>query len=257
MKKITIFIVAVVLTAGFTFGPLAASAAETSGSASADVMSNYVWRGVRLSDEFVIQPSVGITYGSFGANLWANWDSDPLNAFGYETSEFTETDVTLNYTFAMDKIAFDVGYIYYALEAADDTQEIYLAVSYDTMLSPSATLYYDFDEGDGAFLVLAIGHSVDLTETIVLNLGASASYNFSNMVMGPAEDGSEDFDDFYNAELSASVSIPVTDNISIEPKIAYSASLSDDAEAAIKGFDATGKDDDAYVYGGINVTLSF
>ena len=250
MKKLTIFILALVLTTGFAFGPLAASAAETSGSASADIMSHYIWRGIRLSDDYVIQPSVGITYGGFGANIWSNWDSD--------TTAITETDYTLNYTFSIDKFGLDAGYIFYTFPDSDaDTSEIYLGVSYDTMLSPSATLYYDIDEGDGAFLVLAIGHSVNLTETIALNLGASASYNFSNKVMGMSENGDEDFSDFYNGEISASVSIPVTDNISIEPMIAYTAALSDDAEFAIKGFDATGKSDDAFVYGGINVTLSF
>ncbi len=46
--------------------------AETSGSASVDVFSKYVWRGQTLSDASVIQPSVGITYGGYGANLWDN-----------------------------------------------------------------------------------------------------------------------------------------------------------------------------------------
>lgn len=244
-----------ILTAGFAFGPLSASAAETSGSASADIMSHYVWRGQRLSDDFVIQPSIGITNGGFGANIWANWDDAVSDA---SDSGITETDYTLNYTFSKDKLGFDVGYIYYAFQApAVDTQEIYLGISYDTILSPSATLYYDFDEGEGAFLVLAIGHSLELPGSAALNLGASASYNFGNAVMGPAADGSTDFSDFYNAEVSASVSITVAENISIEPKIAATMALSDDAESAIRGLDATGNDDDAFVYGGLNITLSF
>lgn len=255
MKKLTIFALTAVLTVLFAFGPLSAGAAETSGSASADIMSHYVWRGQRLSDDFVIQPSVGITYGGFGANIWANWDDTTSSA---TDSGITETDYTLNYTFSKDKFGFDAGYIYYAFPAPGvDTQEIYLAVSYDTILSPSATLYYDFDEGEGAFLVVAVGHSLELAEKIALNLGASASYNFGNAVMGPAADGSEDFTDFYNGEVSASVSIAVTENISIEPKIAATFSLSDDAESAIKGLDATGKADDSFVYGGVNITLSF
>jgi hypothetical protein len=255
VKRLTIFMIAMVLAIGFAFGPLSAFAAETSGSASADIMSHYVWRGQRLSDDFVIQPSVGITYGGFGANIWANWDDTASSA---TDSGITETDYTLNYSFSKDKFGFDVGYIYYAFPSPGlDTQEIYLGVSYDTILSPSATLYYDFDEGDGAFLVAAVGHSLNLTEKIALNLGASASYNFSNFVMGPAEDGSTDFSGFYNGELSASVTIPVTDNISIEPKTAASFALSDDAESAIKGLDATGKADDSFVYGGVNITLSF
>ena len=66
-----------------------------------------------------------------------------------------------------------------------------------------------------------------------------------------------DFSDFYSGELSASLSIAVTENISIAPKIAATLALSDDAESAIRGLDATGNDDDAFVYGGLNISLSF
>jgi len=59
-------------------------------------MSNYVWRGQKLSNSWVIQPLVGITYGSFGANIWANYDSDSKIDEGDGHGEVTETDVTLN-----------------------------------------------------------------------------------------------------------------------------------------------------------------
>jgi hypothetical protein len=151
-------------------------AAETSGSASVDIFSDYVWRGQRLSDgEGVVQPSVSITHDNFGVNLWANYDA--------ETDEHNETDLTLTYGLSKDKLSLEVGYIYYALDGADDTQEVYLSLAYETILSPSVTLYYDFDEGDGAFLVASIGYSIGLMEKISLNLGASASVNLDNEIM--------------------------------------------------------------------------
>ena len=198
-------------------------------------------RGFKLSEDFVIQPSVGITYGSFGANLWANYDTD--------TNEHTETDLTLNYTFSSDKFSFDTGYIYYALDGVDDTQEIYLSVGYDTLLSPSITVYLDFDEGDGAFIVASIGHSLEVSEGIELSLGASASYN------ADSEYSIGDYSDFHNGELSASVSIPITDAISVEPIIAYTFPLSDDAEDAIEALNDDG--DSSIFYGGASVSLSF
>ena len=245
MKKFLMVLIVIVMAAA----PFTAQAeVEKSASASADFMSQYIWRGQQLSEEFVIQPSVGITYGGFGANLWANYDTD-LN-----TSN--ETDLTLNFTNSIDKFSYDVGYIYYSLEGIDDTQEIYLGLSYDILLSPSATLYYDFDEGEGAYLVLAIGHSFEVSEKMTLDLGASAGINFDNAILGLDKDGDE-FTDLYDGNISAALNIPVTDNLSIAPMIAYSFPLSDDAEDALEVIDVSGDMDADVIYGGVNVSFSF
>ncbi len=256
MKSLRVFSFAVVLTLLISAGSLYAGAVKTSGYSSVDVMSNYVWRGQKLSNSWIIQPSVGITYGGFGANLWANFDTDrnETNTNGAGHGEGTETDFTLNYSFSMNKFNFVAGYIYYALEGTNDTQELYFTTGYDTLLKPSLTIYYDFDEGNGAFIVASIGHSVEITKGFVLNIGASASYNINDKVMGFDRDG-KDFSNFYNAELSSSLSIPVYKAITIIPKVAYSFPLSNDSKEAIKKISDDGDKD--IFYGGINVTLSF
>jgi len=246
MKTLKLLLLATILACSFCLGDVYADETQISGFASVDLMSNYVWRGQKLSNSWVIQPSVGITYGGFGTNLWANYDTD-LN-------EHTETDLTLDYNFSVDKFSFDAGYIYYALDGTDDTQELYLSVGYDLLLSPTLTIYYDFDEGNGAFIVASIGHSFDLGKNIPLEVGASASYNINNKVMGFDEDG-DDFSNFYNAELSSSVSISITKALSVTPKIAYSFPLSNDAKEAISSISDDGDKD--IFYGGINLTLSF
>ncbi|MFA5355023.1 MAG: hypothetical protein WC291_12405 [Thermodesulfovibrionales bacterium] len=249
MKRFRISIVTMVMMLCAFTGIGYAEELKTAGSGSVDVMSNYVWRGLKLSDSWVIQPSVGITYGSFGANIWVNYDTD--------IDEVNETDITLSYSRSWDKFTFGAGYIYYALDGFDDTQEVYLSAAYDTILSPKLTLYYDFDEGDGAFIVASIGHTIDLSgmsKGAALSLGASAGFNIENSIMGVDANG-EDFTNFYNGELSAALTIPVTDNFSITPKLAYSFPLTDDAKDAIR---AISYDNDSSIfYGGINLTLSF
>jgi hypothetical protein len=246
MKGLKTLSLALVLTLLISAGSLYAEETKPSGYASVDVMSNYVWRGQKLSNSWVVQPSVGITYGSFGANIWANYDSD--------RAEATETDLTLNYSFSLNKFNFAAGYIYYALEGADDTQEVYFSANYDTLLKPTLTIYYDYDEGDGAFILASICHSFGLSKEIALNLGASASYNINNRVMGFDSEG-DDFSNFYNGELSSSLSIPISKAITLTPKIAYSFPLSNDAKNAIKSISDDGDKD--IFYGGINMTLSF
>lgn len=241
MKGLKIILLTVILGFSVSITNLYAGEVETSGSASVGVFSNYMWRGFKLSESGVIQPSVGITYGSFGANLWANYDTD--------TNKQNETDLTLNYTFSADKFSFDAGYIYYALDSVDDTQEIYISAAYDALLSPALTLYYDFDEGDGAFFVASVGHSLEVSKGIELSLGASASYN------ADSEYSIGDYSGFHNGEFSASVSIPVGKAITIEPLIAYSFPLSDDAEDSIEAVSYDG--DSSVFYGGITLSLSF
>ena len=254
MKGIRYFVLTMVLTLCCSVGSLYAEEIKTSGYASVDVLSNYVWRGQKLSNTWVVQPSVGITYGGFGANLWGNYDSDAKIDEGSGHGEFTETDITLNYTHSIDKLTLTAGYIYYALNNANDTQEVYVSAGYDILLKPTLTVYYDFDEGQGAFIVASIGHTVEIAKGYNLNLGASASYNINNKVMGFDKHGN-DFSNFYNAELSSSMNIPVWKTITVTPKVAYSFPLSNDAKNAIKNISDDGDKD--ILYGGVNVTLSF
>jgi hypothetical protein len=250
MKRVKFIMATFILILGVSAGSM--YAAETSGSASVDFMSNYVWRGQKLSNSMVVQPSAGITYGGFGANLWANYDTG--------TNEHNETDLTVNFSNSVDKFSYDVGYIFYALDGSgtdgsgNDTQEIYLALGYDMLLSPSLTVYLDFDEGDGAFIVASVSHAFELPQELSIDVGASISYAADNTVMGQDADG-ENVSAFYNGDISASLMIPVTDAISVGPMIAYSFPLSNDAEDAIEAISDDGDSD--IVYGGINVSLSF
>jgi hypothetical protein len=256
MKALKLFVLILPLLCTFSIGLIYAGETQTSGFASVDLMSNYVWRGQKLSNSWVVQPSVGITHGGFGANLWANYDSDWTEVGSTETGhgKVTETDLLLSYNFSMDKFNFTAGYIYFALEGANDTQELFFSAGYDVLLNPALTLSYDYDEGQGAFIIASIGHSFDLGKDIPLEVGASASYNINNKSMGFDKDGN-DFSNFYNGELFSSVAIPVTEAFSVTPKIAYSFPLSNDAKEAISSISDDGDRD--IFYGGVNLTLSF
>jgi hypothetical protein len=98
----------------------------------------------------------------------------------------------------------------------------------------------------------------ELLRSLSLDLGASIGFNFYNEIMGLYKDGDE-FTDFYDGNISAALNIPITENISMAPMIAYSFRLSDDAEDALEAIaeDITGDDNSDVLYGGINVSLSF
>ena len=248
MKRCTVWTMALLMTWTVLAGgsALAEDGLAKGASASAGVFSNYVWRGMKLSDKAVVQPSAGITYGGFGASLWANYDTD--------IQEHTETDLTLSYGHGFGPLSVDLGYIYYALDGFDDTQEVYVKIGYDILLNPSLTYYHDFDQGDGGYLVAAIGHTFELGGDITLGLGASASMNLKNAVLGTDKNG-EEFSDFYNGEVSASLSVPVYDAISLGVLVAYTFPLSDDGENAIESL-SVDRDSDI-LYGGVTVSIAF
>ena len=213
--------------------------------ATVSIYSTNVWRGFGLSDDsIVIQPSMTVGYKGFAANLWGNLDTD---YYATDSTNYNETDITLSYDSAYEKLGYGVGYIYYALEnGADDTQEIYGSLSYDILLSPTLAFYYDIDDFSGAwYATFDISHSFAIGENYALDLGFLVSYM----------DDNEDYNDFHNGVVSASMSFPIGKYFSITPEVNYSFALSSDAEDAIKAGSAD--DDDSYFYGGTTLSFAF
>jgi len=208
--------------------------------ASIALLSKYVWRGYELSkDSLVIQPSVTVGYKGFAVNLWGNLDTDDFNKTS-DTFNWNETDFTLSYDGSYEKLGYSAGYIYYDLDGADDTQEIYVGLSYDILLSPSITVYKDIANIPGYYVNLGISHSFPITDKYALDLGASAGYyNYSD----------KDYSALHDGLLSASITFPVNDYLSITPEVYYSFPLSNDAE------DIEGLDNE--FYGGLSASFAF
>jgi len=228
------------------FGATAVLAEEEAPSAEASVafLSKYIWRGFELSDNsLVIQPSVTTSYKGFSANLWANLDTDDYNT---NSHNWNETDFTLSYDGAYEKLGYGVGWIYYALEnGADDTQEFYGTLSYDTLLSPAITFYYDIDDFSGAWYInLSIGHTFMIGETYGLDLGATLGYL----------DDDDGYSEFHDGRLSASMSFPIGKYMAITPEIYWSFALTDKASDLFKEGPSN---DDNFVYGGVSASFSF
>lgn len=236
-------VVSLMVVAGF---PGNARAEGVYGTASVDVLTNYVWRGQNLGDDGVVQPSIESTKDNLSINIWSNYD--------LKRNRNNEVDVTINYSVESEGISIDAGYIYYALKDEDDTQELYLSAALEMYLAPTMTLYLDFDEGDGAFLVMSVGHDIAIDESSSLHIGASASLNIENKVMG-RDASNDEFTNWYNGELTASYTMNIASNIVLEPKIAYSFALSHDGERALQS--ASVDNDDKEFYAGVNLTMTF
>lgn len=262
MKRSMIKLAMVIGFLALVFGSMNVWAEEDKPSASGDigVFSKYVWRGYELSkNSAVIQPSATISYKGFGLNLWGNLDTDVYQAANSES--FNETDMTLSYDKNLGMVGLGVGYIYYGLDGVVDSQEIYVSVGLDTLLSPSLTIYREIAHVPQWYLSFGISHSFELPKGITLDLAGSIGYNASD------DDAFVEVDDnlnpttnkysaFHDGLVSVGLTIPWGAYFTVTPMVAYSFPLTNDAKNLIQFNNAYSNDSD-YVFGGVTLSMAF
>jgi len=254
------------LAVGVSFSlPAVAEEEAPSADLSVAILSDYIWRGQELSrDSIVIQPSMTMGYKGFSANVWANLDTDPYSASPDvdAPSNWNETDFTLSYGKEFGSLSAALGYIYYGLEGADDSQEYFLNLGLDTFLSPSLTVYREFDSYTHWYLLLGISHPFEISEGISLKLSGNVSYLKSEDADDYPEideQGSatgDKFSNFHDGTISASLPIAAGKYVTITPSLSYVFPLSDDASDEMKYRSKTGSDDN-YLFGGVTVSFAF
>jgi len=256
-----VILMVAVVVAFASFSVWAEESEEIKPSASADVgvFSKYVWRGWELSDDsVVIQPSATVEYKGFSMNLWGNLDTDYADS---DDSEFNETDLTLAYDTSIGDFDVGVGYIYYALDNANDPEEIYVSVcATKCPVSPTLTVYKDFTEFIGWYLNLGISHSFEFEKGITLDLGGSVGYYYSEddgfvEADSNGNDTTAKYRNFHDGKVSVGMTIPLDTYMTLTPMIAYSFPLSGNADDRLTA-DSFSNDSD-YFFGGVTLSIAF
>lgn len=187
-----------------------ASAQEVDFSASVDVVSEYVFRGVTLAG-VAVQPGVEAAYGNFTAGAWlsapledgSNWDTelDLYAGYSFTLSEDTSFDVgaTLYHYPEGDGGLLDIG-----VDTGDaSTLEFYGSLGFGgVMFEPSLTAYYDISF-EALTLEASAGHSIPLSETTSIDLGLTLGVV---SVDGPG--------DYEYGSLSAAYTLAMSDSSS-------------------------------------------
>ncbi len=223
-------------------------------------LSQYIWRGQELSqDSMVIQPSMTIEYMGFGFNLWGNLDTETVSE---DTNNWNETDMTLYYGTSFGPVGVTGGYIYYALDGALDSQEFFVSVSLDTLLSPTVTVYREFAHYPSWYITAEVSHSFALPYDMSLDVGAVASYLVSDddsdypEIGGNGNPTGDEFNNLHDGTISAALNIPVSNYVTVTPQVYWTFPLSDDASDEMEWRSVDG-DDDNFFYGGVSVSFSF
>ncbi|MCF7974854.1 MAG: hypothetical protein K9N55_13630 [Phycisphaerae bacterium] len=239
---------------------------------SIDYVGKYIWRGQVLTDDPAIQPAVSVgmdklTFGVWGSMDMTNWNghNNPQAANEYsDRYEFREVEYMLDYTDALpgvDGVNYSAGAILYHFPTTkgptNATTEFYAGLGFDTILNPTATLYYDIDDTDGFYASFGISHSLDLSEMglsddMVKSLDLAASLGWADRNSnGSATRWGTTVDAINDLVISATVPVELCEAATLNVSCNYVSLL----DSSIKRTTATQKSD--YVYAGIGVAMSF
>lgn len=195
------------------------ASAEIEGSVTAGYASMYEFRGTNLGDSLA-EATVALSYEyndiTFGGSIWYASTNDD-NAF-----VDNEADYTLTASKEFGPVTATLGYIYYSYPELSDenTQEIFLALSYELPYEVTATgsAFYDLDFFSGWYLSFDLGKSFEIQEQLSLNVNAGiGSYQ--------SYDGFEDgFSHFY---IKAALAWTPKENLTVTPYIKFTDADSD------------------------------
>lgn len=258
-------------------------------AAGATTASKYIWRGQRLTSDWVLQTSATANYRGFSVNVWGNLDLAAVNegdaipipenplappgASGLQ-GKFSEIDYTLAYTLERESVTLDFGSVIYTFPersaSLPSTTEIFGSVTLNQVpLNPSATLYLDVDEssaGDGttaAYLLLAAGQSIPFRHSRFPGLDLSFTLGFANAGFGNFYYG-QDTAGAHDLSVTASLPINLGEHWSATAFITSSSLLGEyrnhqylDARKVYRGTSGSPSSLADTVWGGIALNLSF
>ena len=222
-------------------------------SGTAGVYSHYVWRGMVISNEPIVIPRFSASYNGLtldGCAVVVMTDDivDPYRII--------KATWTAEYTIPVELLPMtdlSVGYLYhtYPTMGMNDTQEVFVKAAVDTILSPSAKVYWDVDEGGGLYCLAAIGHKVEIGEVLgqELALGLSASVGFGDENYNEFKFGAGTGSGFVDLLLGAAIPMDIGNGFTLTPSGKYMTVLDSDVRAARA-------DSDAF-YTGISLSKKF
>jgi hypothetical protein len=196
---------------------------EVSGDVS--FYTQYVWRGILLDRDAVMQPGFYILtpeskFGRIKLGLWSSHDL--RNRDNLKSEEY---DYIIDYTYDFDSISVSLGHTYYDFVDTDTfSREFYVGLAFPKIiLSPSVYFYRDYGRsedggGEGSYTVINLAYSMPLKGTpLSLDLSGHVGFNHELFINGDGQD----------IGLKIGLSAPLTKNLSFSPSLNYSIPLGD------------------------------
>jgi hypothetical protein len=237
------------------------------------LFSAFMWRGLSLTNKPVAQPAVWASIPAGNASitlgLWSTIDlgryddpADDISESGGSSSfNLAEYDPYGEVSFTVGRATLTGGVIAYIFPNdlgpvggfTEDlnTVEIYGRAAFDAPLSPGLAIYYDVDKVKGAYFEGSIGHTLQASENVAVELGAAAGFNAGQGIDPDDESFNFADDGFTHVDLSAGV--PLTAGVFSITPVLHLIITGDDAT---KIQSPSNTDAGAKVWGGVSISWS-
>ncbi|HDL64390.1 MAG TPA: hypothetical protein ENH12_03270 [Proteobacteria bacterium] len=148
------------------------------GKLDVNFSSEYIWRGVELNHQFVMQPSARISESGFELEAIGNMD---LSSSNDNRGKFTRWIYRAGLAKRSQEGSAAISYIYYDNKHLGfaKTQEIALEIQYGYPFFGGGDVYYDFDNADGFYLRSVMGYVGEIGPLNIipkLTLGYASSH---------------------------------------------------------------------------------
>jgi hypothetical protein len=213
--------------------------------------SKYVWRGIKVTEDPVLEPSITFGCGDLSLNVWANLDTTAVNDYEWQANEI---DYTLDYSTTWKNLNLSLGGIFYQFPGAEDvdTVEAYGAVGLDIPTAPKLTVYQDLDEHDGTYMVLSFGHTFEdvwkPSESVRMGVDLSTRFAYGTRKHNLFYYGS-DASGWADARVSLGLPFAIGDHVTVTPAIHHLWILSDGLSRALG--------EDSVFWAGVSVAVAF
>ena len=243
-RRIAISLLAALLLAGT--GVHAAGPVDL--KAELGLFSKYVWRGMVLTPDPVLQPAASARVVGIGLGFWGNVDTSDANGREWE---FSEIDWTISYGLGIALVNLEAGLIYYDAVPAlgADTAELYIKGNVNVLLSPRLAIFQDIDAHNGTYARGGVTWGNDISRTLAWELGAELGWGSQGYVNNYFPYGNGGFPAGFTDGL-VGLAMPWRPIIllTVTPQVAWAALTGDAREI--------GGDNDTFV-AGLTVTASF
>jgi hypothetical protein len=222
-----LFVPAQAAEEGLLDGILSNTGIEVSGDLAFN--SIYMWRGIMLDGDAVVQPGFYVRspeskYGRVKVGIWFNHDLE-----NKDTLKSSEVDYIFDYTYGnLSFVDLSTGFTYYDFpDAVPDgsprgfSREVYGGITFKKLpLSPAVYYYYDFGEkidggGEGSYTVVNLSHSIPfVVSKYKMSLDFSGHVGFNNKQYYRGKGG--------DAALGAGITVPLLKNLTCKPNLNYS-----------------------------------
>lgn len=149
------------------------------------VFSTFMFRGRHLYDGLNLQPSIQPRYsfGEYGTVSGLLWFLVPLEG-EQDSDTYFVMDEGLAYDYTISRFTFSVGQYWYGYpkrsDSVNSTSELWGALSLDTILSPSFTVYWDYDAFDSLYYEISLSHTFQQSGDGAFNLTFFSSLGFAS-----------------------------------------------------------------------------